>query len=686
VGVLLDTTFRRCVRPPYRSSPDPFSYLRLTVSSRDLRLRCAQGRQLSKLLTTSWPAIAVGPTTPWRWSCSLFEVVQIKTDPEPRLQYAEALREYVGAGSEDWLLVGYSIGRETIAEGLTSLVALHGDALKQVVTSGLASEQIAAIIDRSTQFLEEALAPFEMTVRGFQEANDRLVRANQQLTRADEMEKRFLANMSHELRTPLNSILGFAELLIDERDAGLGEGRRRTFLETIHSSGKHLLGLINDILDLAKVDAGQMTIEAEPLAGSDSVAEVFGVVEPLASKRGITLETRVGPTIRIMADPSRLKQILLNLLSNAIKFTSDGGQIRVSARRQGAAVRFEVTDTGIGIAAEDQKLLFVEFHQLAAGLDRRQQGTGLGLALSKRLVELQGGTIGVRSVPSQGSTFWFTLPVATDEGPSAELPVQESRSEATGPLVLVVEDDPGAAELLVHYLRSAGYQTVIAADGPDALEKAKRLRPVAITLDVSLPKLDGWEVLAQLKQEEDTANIPVVVVSVVDERSRGRALGAADYFVKPISRDALIARLNRYTFATKVKERDVKVLVVDDDPKALELLAKILEPLGFSVIKAASGEEAIQLARQRGPDLVILDLLMPGMSGFEVVKFLKADHYTRAIPVLILTAKDMTAKDKTDLNGHVEAVLSKGSLASMDLVTWLEEELGDHAHRATSAR
>ena len=610
---------------------------------------------------------------PWLWSFSYCGVAQIKApEPAPRHQYAEALRDYVGAGGEDSLLVGYSIGRETIAEGLTSLVALHGEALKQVLTLDLAPQQLSAIIDRSTQFLEEALAPFEMTVRGFQEANDRLVRANVELQRADEMEKRFLANMSHELRTPLSAILGFAELLIDEREGRFGPERRRTFLETIHRSGKHLLALINDILDLAKVDAGQMTIEAESLAGPDAVAEVLGVVEPLARQRGIVLEAKVGPTIRIMADPGRFKQILLNLLSNAIKFTNEGGRVRVSARRQRGVVRFEVTDTGIGIAAEDQKRLFVEFQQLSAGLDRRQQGTGLGLALSKRLVELHGGRIGVRSAPKQGSTFWFTIPVATN----VEQRVQEPEGDATGPLVLVVEDDPKAVELLVHYLRSAGYRTEVAKAGDEAIEKAKRLHPVAITLDVLLPKLDGWEVLAQLKLDKETANIPVVVVSVIDERSRGRALGAADYFVKPVSRDALIARLNRYAFTTKVKERDVKVLLVDDDPQALELLAKILQPLGFTVIKAESGEEGIQLARQRGPDLVILDLVMPGLSGFEVVKVLKADLYTRAIPVLILTAKDMNATDKAALNGDVEAVLKKGSLASMDLVTWLEEELG----------
>jgi signal transduction histidine kinase/CheY-like chemotaxis protein len=543
---------------------------------------------------------------------------------------------------------------------------------------------VSAIIDRSTQFLEEALAPFEMTVRGFQEANDRLVRANEELKRADEMEKRFLANMSHELRTPLNAILGFAELLIDEREGAFGSERRLTFLETIHRSGKHLLALINDILDLAKVDAGQMTIEAESLAGAGAVAEALGVVEPLARERGIALEAKVGPSLRIMADPGRFKQILLNLLSNAIKFTDEGGRVGVSARRRGPSVRFEVTDTGIGIAAEDQKLLFREFQQLSAGLDRRQQGTGLGLVLTKRLVELHGGKIGVSSTSTKGSTFWFTMPVAATTATTVEQPAQEEEKDDIGPLVLVVEDDPKAAELLVHYLRSAGYRTEVAKEGVEALEKARRLQPAAITLDVLLPKLDGWDVLAQLKQNKKTANIPVVVVSVIDERSRGRALGAADYFVKPVSRDALVARLNRYTFITKVKEREVKVLIVDDEPDALELLAKILEPLGLTVIRAGSGEEGIRLARQRAPDLVILDLVMPGITGFEVVKVLKADLYTRAIPVLVVTAKDMNEKDKAALNGDVEAVFSKGSLASMDLVAWLEESLGSNKQRATS--
>jgi CheY-like chemotaxis protein len=245
-------------------------------------------------------------------------------------------------------------------------------------------------------------------------------------------------------------------------------------------------------------------------------------------------------------------------------------------------------------------------------------------------------------------------------------------------LVLVVEDDAKAAELLIHYLRSAGYRTEVAVDGMDALEKARRLRPAAITLDVLLPKLDGWNVLAQLKFDPVTHDVPVVIVSVVNERSHGRALGAADYFVKPINRDALIARLDRFAFTTKVKKGQIKILVVDDDPEVRDLLTRTLEPMGFQVLRAASGDDGLQLARHHAPDLVILDLMMPGMSGFEVVKTLKADLYTRAIPVLMVTETDMSDSDKAVLNGDVEAVLTKSSLRSIDLSAWLEEAIAPH--------
>ena len=605
------------------------------------------------------------------------------SEQTPRDEYRKALGEYVASGGEDSLLVGYSIGRETIAEGLTSLVALHGEALKTALAGNLSQKRLAEMIDRSTQFLEEALAPFEMTVRGFQESNDRLLRANQELKRAEEMEKRFLANMSHELRTPLNAILGFAELLIDNREGAIGPDRRRTFLETIHRSGKHLLALINDILDLAKVDAGQMTVEVESVPVEVAVLDALGVVEPLARGRGIVLASDVEKAISIKADPGRFKQILLNLLSNAIKFTDQGGRVAISARREGDRVRFEVTDTGIGITPEDQARLFHEFQQASAA-NRRQQGAGLGLALTRRLVELHGGTIGLKSAPNRGSTFWFTMPGLLEKTTRVKTPAPDQPKQVGGPVILVVEDDEAAAELLMHYLRSAGYQTELAHDGVEALQKAKRIMPAAITLDVNLPKLDGWDVLAELKLDQHTRDIPVVVVSVSNELSHGRALGAADYFVKPVNRDALVARLSRYAFTSNVNQREIRVLVVDDDPEAREVLARILEPLGFTVIQAEGGEQGVQLARQTAPDLVILDLVMPGMSGFEVVRILKADLYTRAIPVLVVTSKDLTTKDKAALSGDVEAVLSKSSLASIDLAAWLEDALGPDAPNASS--
>lgn len=602
------------------------------------------------------------------------------TEKTSRDEYREAHRKYLTDGGEESLLVGYEIGRETIADGLTSLVALHGEALKDALGQIPFLDELAMTIDRSTQFLEETLAPFEMTVRGFQESNDRLIQANRELKRAEETEKRFLANMSHELRTPLNAILGFAELLIDDRDFEIELERRRTYLETIHRSGKHLLDLINDILDLARVDAGRMAIETEAIDSRDAVADAIALVEPLTRERGVSIEARGEGGAIVSADRGRLRQILLNLISNAIKFTDDGGRVQVRAYVDGQNVRFEVIDTGIGIAPEDQDRLFHDFEQLPAARDQMRQGTGLGLALSRRLVELHGGTIGLVSAPNQGSTFWFTIPMPSSTAPASPQPSDIEREQPSGPLVLVVEDDPRAAELLTEYLHSAGYQTEVAVDGMEALEKARRLRPSAITLDVLLPKLDGWNVLAQLKLDPSTHKIPVVVVSVVDERSHGRALGAADYFVKPVSRDALIAWLNRFSLGTRIKQRGVKILIVDDDPDARQVLNKMLATMGFSVIEADSGEEGIQLARQHAPDAVILDLVMPRMSGFEVVRVLKAELYTRAIPIVVVTAKEMSETDKAALKGDVRAVLAKGSMASIDLSTWLQEALGSATH------
>jgi signal transduction histidine kinase/DNA-binding response OmpR family regulator len=505
---------------------------------------------------------------------------------------------------------------------------------------------------------------------------EQLRQQNVALEAASRMKSEFLANMSHELRTPLNAIIGFSELLLDDPEDGYDRETRMTYLETVHDSGSHLLGLINDILDLAKVEAGRMELHPESFAVGELIDQVLATVEPLAVRKRIALTSTTDGAGELVADEAKVKQILLNLLSNAIKFTADGGHVVVEARRRAGALQFTVSDTGIGIAPEDQERIFQEFQQVDTTASRRYEGTGLGLALTRRFVEMHGGRIWVESTVGVGSHFHVVLPIgaaapgrpAPDMAREAPAPISSD-----GPLVLVVEDDLRAASLLSLYLGRGGYRTEVAGDGRQALEKAKVLRPVAITLDIMLPQMDGWEVLRALKLEPATRDIPVVIVSIVDNEELGYALGAVDYFVKPVDREALLARLARYTFLTKVRQREVRVLVVDDDPDAVELLAGTLAPLGFWVLRAGGGAEGITLARTEHPDLILLDLMMPEVNGFDVVTALKCDTSTRHIPILIVTAKDVTSEDKAILNGHVAAVLSKDGEGRTALLAALDE-------------
>ncbi len=500
----------------------------------------------------------------------------------------------------------------------------------------------------------------------------RLEATNIQLLEANRHKSVFLANMSHELRTPLNAILGFSELLSDDARRYDVDTQHR-FLEQIHSSGKHLLGLINDILDLSKVEAGQMDIHLQEVAVDESVQIVLATVEPLARTKEITLNTEPAPGLHLVADPSKLKQMLLNLVSNAIKFTPNGGRVTIRTRQVDSWIEIAVTDTGIGIAKSDLGRLFTEFQQLDAGPGREQEGTGLGLALTKRFAELHGGHVSVESVPGEGSTFILKLPAVAKK--AIERPAQEPRrvgsSDPSRPLVLLVEDNPEAAEILAQHLETGGFRVSIARTGNEALAMAKDLKPVAITLDILLPEIDGWEVLTRLKADEATRDIPVLIVTVVDNPALGRALGALDYFVKPVDRGALLSRLEQYTFTTKVKHGDVRVLVVDDESANLESLRALLEPAGFVVLTASGGKEGIDVARSERPQLILLDLLMPEVTGFDVVEALRADKATRSIPIMVLTAKELNDDDKRALNGHVAAVFQRNSVGGAELVEWL---------------
>ncbi len=499
------------------------------------------------------------------------------------------------------------------------------------------------------------------------EARRAAEQANDDLAHANRAKSEFLASMSHELRTPLNAILGFTELMLD--DDGIDLPRRRHYLETVHSSGSHLLSLINDILDLAKVEAGRMDLQPEDFDAPLAAREVLTAIQPLAEQGGIRVDLQAEPDLHVQADRGKFKQILYNLVSNAIKFTDQGGRVDVECLHGEGEFILAVTDTGIGIAPEDQQRIFDAFQQLHGTSERPYKGTGLGLALVRQFVELHGGRITLRSNLGEGSRFEVHLPLR--EGTALiEAAVAESAVEDTdAPLILVVEDDPRSEAILRHYLEGGGYRVVTARDGEDALLKARNLRPSAITLDVLLPGIDGWGVLEVLKSDPQTRDLPVVVVSVTDDPRRAYALGASDYFVKPVNREILLERLSRHTRLSSAQQT---VLAVDDEKTDLDLMAGILRGAGYRVLEARSGREALDLVQRDPPDLIVLDLVMPELSGFAVLEELRRRGATRQVPVLVLTPRDLTAEDKRQLSGHaLIRVLRKGVHVHAHLVEWV---------------
>jgi signal transduction histidine kinase/CheY-like chemotaxis protein len=540
------------------------------------------------------------------------------------------------------------------------------------IRTGDELEGLAEAFNEMSDKLNESYATLERKV---DERTRELKEATRQVEHASRMKSEFLANMSHELRTPLNAIQGFSELLLDSTEEEIDAETRKLYLERIHDSGRHLLDLINDILDLSKIEAGWMELHRESFEVRPVINQVVSTVEPLAARKHIRLQSALTPLGELYADAGKFKQILYNLVSNAIKFTPEHGQVSVEAERDDGGLHLMVSDTGIGIAQEDQDRVFAEFQQIDSGMNRKNEGTGLGLALTKRFVEMHDGQIWLESRLGQGSRFHVKLPFAA--APAVES-VEDSTPPAgnvEGPLVLLVEDNQAAAHLMLVYLTHGGYRVELASDGREALDKARRLRPAAITLDVMLPDLDGWEVLRELKGDPQTRDIPVIVASIVDNQPLGYALGASDYLVKPVDREMLLACLARYTLTSKVKERGATILVVDDDPSARELITAMLSPLHFDVVGAGSGREALQRLRASPPDAVLLDLMMPDLSGFDVLTSMRLEPSLQDIPVLIITAKDLTSSDRSLLSGRISGIFSKGSLNKRDLLAAMNRVL-----------
>jgi len=508
--------------------------------------------------------------------------------------------------------------------------------------------------------------------RLYQEA----VETAERLKEVDRLKSQFLANMSHELRTPLNSIIGFSRVILKGIDGPITEQQRQD-LEAIFNSGQHLLGLINDILDLSKIEAGKMELSFEPTDLKEIIRGVMSTAIALVKDKPIELQQSVPADLpTIIADSRRIRQVLLNLVSNAAKFT-DQGFIRLEARVDGDFVTISVSDTGIGIPPDKLPRIFEAFTQVDASPSRKYGGTGLGLTISRSFVELHGGRIWVESELGKGSTFTFTLPIqgpaqvrveagpkAAEEAPSpveAPAPVPE----APGRVVLCVDDDEGVITLFRRYLDKQGYRVVGLTDPFRVVEEARRIHPFAITLDVMMPGKDGWQVIQELKADPETRDIPVVMCTIVSEKGRGLSLGAADYLIKPILEQDLIAALDRLDR----EEGRHRVLVVDDQPDDRNLLRRMIETQeGYEVMEAASGQEAIMLVHQRRPHIIILDLLMPEMDGFAVLEALKADETTRAIPIIVVTAKELTERDRQLLNNRIEALIQKGVLQQEELL------------------
>ena len=543
--------------------------------------------------------------------------------------------------------------------------------------SRLAIEAKAAALAESNRQLDVARATAEEARTAADEAN--------------KAKSSFLANMSHELRTPLNAIIGYSEMLQEEAE-DLKQPEFIPDLEKIHGAGKHLLGLINDVLDLSKIEAGKMTLYLEDFDVAKVVAEVAATVRPLITKNGNRLEVDCPADLGAMrADVTKVRQTLFNLLSNASKFT-ERGVIRLEVRENGSptagtqpsALSFVVSDTGIGMTPEQLSRLFQAFTQADASTSRKFGGTGLGLAISRKFCQMMGGDITVRSEHGKGSTFTITLPANVAEASSqAQLSSKDfqlapsTRLPASATTLLVIDDDPAVHDLMRRSLEKDGFRVEVAADGQRGLELARQLKPAVITLDVMMPHIDGWAVLTALKADPALAGIPVIMLTIVDDKQMGFALGAADYFTKPIDFQRLHQVLEKYRKAAAPQ----KVLVIEDDATTREMLRRALEKDGWQVAEAQNGK--VGLAKLDGgvPALILLDLMMPEMDGFEFMEALRRRPDSQHIPVIVITAKDLTEEDRRRLNGGVQRIIQKGAASQRQVLELVRELLAGKTDR-----